>query len=80
MAKYRVKFTGPEVVIRQLHAKDESEKGVILPSDLEWSRNNRHSLILEDLDESAVDFFKGDDEFSISEIKEDAAPSKPAKP
>jgi hypothetical protein len=74
MKAYQIKFVGQGsgVTQRILLAKDEKKKGLILPGDLTWSAENRSTIIVKELHESAIEFFKSDqnhkDEFQLKEI------------
>src|SRR5215207_3151344 len=77
MSKHVVQFTHPnrELYVRELLKREEAKKGLFLPEDLRWSKDNGHTLVLDDLDQSAIDFFENDPEFSIrdapAELSED---------
>ena len=73
MKAFEVKYVGPGsgVTERHLLAKDEKKKGLVLPGNLSWTRDNRHTLILKELHETAQEFFKSgphSDEFKLKEI------------
>jgi hypothetical protein len=67
MSKHVVVFTHPnaQLMERHLYKREEEKKGLFLPGDLKWTRENGHTLVLDDLDESAVKYFEGDPDFSI---------------
>jgi hypothetical protein len=91
MAKHKVTYKGSspgarDVTTRviegakenKLSEEGQSAHGARFPEkDLVFSRHNNWTLFLDDLDESAVNYFRNvDDEFSISEVKDEDPPAK----
>ncbi len=86
MSKHQVRYTGPTQHTRVLTKEDGKKIGVIFPEDaMVWSLDNHHTLILDDLDETAVEWFEGKDvdaaDFRIKELQvaqgEEAPVAKP---
>lgn len=79
MARLQIKLIsqGAEVTDRLITKDQFAEVGVVAPGDLRWYRGA--ALILEDPDESLVEYFKErKDEFRVRELKTDAAEDKPS--
>jgi hypothetical protein len=68
MSKHQIKYTGPSQHTRIITAKEAEGAGFVLPGDLTWGLETRHSLILEDLDETALEYFQSDPDFRVKEI------------
>lgn len=74
MTTHQVKYTGPTQHTRILTAADGKNIGVIFPKeDMVWSLDNHHTLLLDDLDETAVEFFEAKDgdggDFKVRELQ-----------
>jgi hypothetical protein len=65
---HQIKYLGPTQHTRQISRADAKTAGFVLAEDLEWSLANRHSLILDDLDETALEYFAGDPDFRVKEV------------
>lgn len=77
MTTHQLKFLGPAVVTRSISVKEAKAGGFVLAEDLEWSLANRHTLLVDDLDDTAVEYFQGDDEFRVKEIGKGEAAEEP---
>lgn len=68
---HQVKYLGPTEHTREITKAQAKNAGFILASDLQWTLASRHTLILDDLDETAVEFFNESDEFRVKEVSDD---------
>lgn len=75
MTKHQIKYTGPTQHTRIISAKDAEAAGFVLPEkEMEWGLQNRHTLVVENLDESALEYFQSDPDFRVKEIGADEEP------
>ena len=78
MATFQLKFNGPSVVLREITVKQAKQHGFILKEDVRL--RGGAAVLLEDPDQTAIDYFKDeDDEFSIREVGKEQAEADASK-
>lgn len=73
MTQHQLKYTGPTQHTRTISVKEAKGAGFVLAEDLRWGLDNRHTVLVDDLDSTALDYFKGDSDFKVTEIEATAA-------
>jgi hypothetical protein len=77
-SKHQIKYVaeGREQTTRIISVADAEAAGFVLTEDLVWKKGTPQAILVDDLDQTAVDYFKGDPDFRIKDIGADEAKEK----
>jgi hypothetical protein len=76
---HQLKYLGPEQHTRSISVSEAKAGGFVLHEKLQWDAANRHSVLVDNLDPTALEFFESDPDFKVTEASDVADPEKPAK-